>query len=405
MSNARRNAEQRDLDIRTAYADKMFANTTAYDDAVATATADNEQKIFDIKKQYADNALALQQKAIDDQKKVIQQSIDVMTSGFANATKIDLGKLFTSGGSSAGGLITGLKDQLNQIKILQEDAGKLAAAGYNQAFINEVIAQGPKQGDALAQSVLKAAPETQDSIKQLYNQVQDASQNGLNDLAKQMNDGTSFATQQLAQSYAQVSVDLKKALDNNSAALTDSLNKQQVAFQKQLDAAKVTLDKANQAAADARDLALQKSAQQLADSLQSAQDNYTKATRAIANETMKQLTTLEAQILKVMALLAAMGGSSGGSSKSSKSSSSSSSSSYTQAPTGYVSGGALTGLSMMGSSSATASGGPGMTINQTNNINGTTAPSDILNATLNGALFGQAQNLPSSKPTMSTFQR
>ena len=50
-----------------------------------------------------------------------------------------------------------------------------------------------------------------------------------------MNDGTSFATQQLAQSYAQVSVDLKKALDDNSAALTDSLNKQQVAFQKQLE--------------------------------------------------------------------------------------------------------------------------------------------------------------------------
>jgi hypothetical protein len=41
--------------------------------------------------------------------------------------------------------------------------------------------------------------------------------------------------------------------------------------------------------------------------------------------------------------------------------------------------------------------------NITNNINGTTAPSDILNDTLNGALFGQAQNLPSSKPTMSTF--
>ena len=396
MSNAHRDAEQRDLDIRTAYADKMLANKTAYDDAVATATADNEQKIFDIKKQYADNALALQQKAIDDQKKVIQQSIDVMTSGFANATKIDLGKLFTSGGSSAGGLITGLKDQLDQIKILQEDAGKLAAAGYNQAFINEVIAQGPKQGDALAQSVLKAAPETQDSIKQLYNQVQDASQNGLNDLAKQMNDGTSFATQQLAQSYAQVSVDLKKALDDNSAALTDSLNKQQVAFQKQLDAAKITLDKANQAAADARDLALQKSAQQLADSLQSAQDNYTKATRAIAEETMKQLTTLEAQILKVMALLAAMGGSSGGSSKSSKSSSSSSSSSYTQAPTGYVSGGALTGLSMMSSSPAASSSSP-VIGSLTQNVY-TTDPSlpAMTGALTNAITLGQTQALQKS---------
>jgi len=372
----------------------MLANKTAYDDAVATATADNEQKIIDIKQQYADKAVALQQKAVDDQQKIIQQSINVMTSGFESATKIDLGKLFTSGGSSAGGLVAGLQDQLAQITQLQQDAGKLAAQGYNQSFINEVIAQGPKQGDALAQSVLKAAPETQDSIKQLYNQVQDASQNGLNDLAKQMNDGTSFATQKLAQSYAQVSVDLKKALADNSAALTDSLNKQQEAFDKQLNAAQVTLDKANKAAADARDLALQKSAQQLADSLQSAQDNYTKATRAISDETMKQLTTLEAQILKVMALLAAMGKGSG--------TASGSGSTYSPNPkTGgsIVSSEYLDTMHNFMAKERADTAASGITVNQTNNINGSTSPSTITTATLNGIAFGQAQLLANGSGT------
>ena len=391
VTTAQAKHSQEVLDITSAYNDKMLANKTAYDDAVATATADNEQKIIDIQQQYADKAVALQQKAVDDQQKIIQQSIDVMTSGFASATKIDLGNLFTSGGSSAGGLVAGLQDQLAQITQLQQDAGKLAAQGYNQSFINEVIAQGPKQGDALAQSVLTAAPETQDSIKQLYAQVQDASQNGLNDLAKQMNDGTSFATQQLAQSYAQVSVDLQKALSDNSAALTDSLNKQQDAFQKQLDAAQVTLDKANKAAADARDLALQKSAQTLADSLQTAQDNYTKATNAISDATMKQLDALQTKITTVMALLASMGKMAG------------IGNGVTSVPAGSITSAPLTYTSSNGFNVPNATPqGPGigasspaakLTINQTNNINGSTSSSDITTATLNGITFGQAQLL------------
>ena len=391
VTTAQTKHSQEVLDITSAYNDKMLANKTAYDDAVATATADNEQKIIDIQQQYADKAVALQQKAVDDQQKIIQQSIDVMTSGFASATKIDLGKLFTSGGSSAGGLVAGLQDQLAQITQLQQDAGKLAAQGYNQSFINEVIAQGPKQGDALAQSVLTAAPETQDSIKQLYAQVQDASQNGLNDLAKQMNDGTSFATQQLAQSYAQVSVDLQKALSDNSAALTDSLNKQQDAFQQQLDAAQVTLDKANKAAADARDLALQKSAQTLADSLQTAQDNYTKATNAISDATMKQLDALQTKITTVMALLASMGKMAG------------IGNGVTSVPAGSITSAPLTYTSSNGFNVPNATPqGPGigasspaakLTINQTNNINGSTSSSDITTATLNGITFGQAQLL------------
>jgi len=302
------------LNIQTAYEDKMIANKQTYNDAVENATDNNEQKIIDIKQQYADKATALQQKALDDQAKIIQQSIDVMTNAFANATKVDIGKLFTSTGSSASGLLSGLQGELDAAVQLQKDAGLLAAQGYNQSFINEVISQGSKQGDALAQSVLKAAPATQNSIKSLYNQIQDVSSNGLNDLAKQMNDGSSFATKQLAQAYAGTSVTLKKALSDNSEALTDALAKQQDAFQKQLDAAQVALDKSNKAAADARDLALQRSQQALTNSLTAAQESYNKSMTAINNSTMKQLDTLQTKLLTVMALmksLTTMGGGGG----------------------------------------------------------------------------------------------
>jgi hypothetical protein len=383
LAAATKAQKERDASIQQSYNDKIAAAQATFDEAKANATSDNEQKILDIKTQYADKATQLQQTATDNQQKIIQQSMDVMTNAFANATKIDLGKLFIDNASSATGLVAGLKNQLDAATQLQKDAGLLAAQGYNQSFINEVIAQGPKQGDALAQSVLKAAPETQDSIKQLYAKVQDVSQNGLNDLAKQMNDGTSFATQQLAQQYAQISVDLQKTLADNSTALTDALNKQQTAYQKQLDAAQDAFDKANASARQVRDQELAKSAQTFADQNASIQQTYNDSIQKITQATMKQMMTLEAEMLKVLALMVALGAG-GGSSPIS-----------TKMPTGSITSAPLTYTSSNGFKVPNATlQGPGITVNQTNNINGSTAPSDIANATANAAIYGQTLTLP-----------
>jgi hypothetical protein len=349
--------KERDASIQQAYQDKIAAAQATFDEAHANAVADNEQKVLDIKTQYADKALALQQKATDDQQKTIQASMDVMTNAFANATKIDLGQMFIDNAGSASGLVAGLTRQLDAVTNLQKDAGLLAAQGYSQSFINEVIAQGPKQGDALAQSVLKATPATQDSIKALYNQVQDVSQNGLNDLAKQMNDGTSFATQQLAKQYAQISVDLNKALADNSTALSDALDKQNAVYQKQLDAAQDAFDKANASARQVRDQELAKSAQTFADQNASIQQTYNDSIQKITQATMKQMLTLEAEMLKVLALMVALGG--GGSS----------SPISTEMPTGSITSAPLTFTSSNGFNvpNATAQGpGINLTVNNTN---------------------------------------
>ena len=383
-SNADAIIKQMDA-VLVARQEKMAAAQTTYNDAVANAqTTFNQteldlqtahsQKLVDIQKQYADNATQIEQAAADKRQSIIQQSIDLLRSAWESATKINLGSLFTAGDSSATGLQTQLQTQLAQIQQLQEDAGKLAAQGYSQSFIQEILAQGPQVGDQMAQSVLNAAPDTANSIKTLYNQIQDTSQSGLDSLAAQMNIGTQLATKALTDQYAQVSVDMQNQLDTNTAQLTDALAKENQSFNDSLT----------------------KAQQVLTDALTSAQDSYNKAIQAISDSSMKQLDALDTKLiavagsLKALAALAGLGVTSTG----------------TSIPTGAITAAPLKYTSSNGFSVPNATPqGPGITVNQTNNINTATTTSDITTATLNGITLGQTQGLMTAKPTMSTFQQ
>ena len=309
IANANETFNQSVADINQKYDDAMATAQDNYNTAVENATTTHQQNLLDIQTQYADKAAQIEQAAADNRQNIIQQSIDAMTGAFANATKIDIGKLFTAGGGTAGGLVSQLQDQMAQITQLQKDAGLLAAQGYNQSFINEVIAQGPQQGDALAQSVLNATPDTKNSIQSLYAQIQDTSQNGLNSLAAQMNDGTNFATQALAQQYAQVGIDLQRQLADNSSAMQSAMDKENDTFNTALTTAQDTLDKATKTATDARNLALQKAQDTLQNSIQSAQDAFDKSVKTISDSTMKQLDALQTKLQSVAASLTSLGAS------------------------------------------------------------------------------------------------
>jgi hypothetical protein len=303
---------QAKADIQQKYNDAVQTAQDNYNQTVENLETTHQQNLLNIQQEYADKAAQLEQTAADQRQAIIQQSIDLMTNAFASATKIDIGTLFTAGGSSAQGLVSQLQDQMAQISKLQKDAGQLAAAGYNQSFIDEVIAQGPAQGDALAQSVLTATPATQDSIKQLYAQIEDTSQNGLNDLANQMNDGTNFATQALAQQYAQVGVTLTQQLAANSSAMQDAISKENDSFNKSMDTAQQTLDKAISDAQTARDTALTAAQDAYNKAVQSAEDTFLKSSQAISDATMKQLDALLQKAQAVEAALAALGAVGGG---------------------------------------------------------------------------------------------
>ena len=368
-------------DIQAKFDDAMKAAQDNFDSVTADLKASHQQKLLDIQQQYADNATKIEQTAADNRAKIIQSSIDVMTSAFANATKIDIGTMFTAGGGTASGLIDQLKDQMAQITTLQKDAGLLAAQGYNQQFINEVISQGPAQGDALAQSVLTAAPATQDSIKQLYAQVQDASQNGLNDLAAQMNDGTNFATEALAKQYAQVGIDLVNQLADNSSAMNDAIIKENASFNNAMDTAQDALDKAQATAKKSRDDALKVAQDTYNAAVASAEATFLKSSQSISDASMKQLDALLAKALAVQAQLAALGVAGSG------------------AGGGYTVPATKVTPSAVVVTTPTVVGGNefgSITINNTNN-GVATSPAEIATATLNAVLLGQTQGITSAQ--------
>ena len=295
--------------IEQNYNDKIAAAQDAYNTAVENAQTSHEENMLSIQKQYADKATQLIQKATDQKQSIIDQSIGLMTSAFENATKIDLGKLFTAGSGTATGLKDQLKTQLDAILALQKDAGLLAAKGYNQSFIDEVISQGPQQGDALAQAVLTAAPDTQASIKDLYDQINKTSQDGVTDLATKMNDGVNFANEKLAQQFNQVGDQLKTDLATNASSLDDALAKEKDRFDAAMLSAQTALDKATKAAGAARDIALQKAQDALTASLTAAQDAFDKSIKSISDSTMKQLDALNTKLNETMDKIAALGAS------------------------------------------------------------------------------------------------
>jgi hypothetical protein len=289
----------------------------------------HRKKLGELQKKYADSAEKLEQNSADKRQGIIQQSIDALTNTWQSATKLDLMSLFGQGGNTGAGLVTTLKDRLTKVLKLQKDAGDLHAAGYSQGFIDQIIAKGPLIGDAMAQSILKASPDTTNQIQALYGQIQNVSSNGLDALATQMNDGTKFATDKMADQYAQVSITLQKSLADNSANLATALSNENNSYAKALDAAsnahaealglnETTLTTALAKAAGAQTKA-QAAADQvlkdgmatatrtLTDSLASAQNAYNAAIKAISNSTNKQLDALMAKIDATAAKLRGLG--------------------------------------------------------------------------------------------------
>ena len=296
MDAALTDLRTKELDAHTKFDQTKLDIDTKYQDAVETATTAYNDNIEKANQTHQDNIISINQAAVDKQKAIIQQSIDAMTNGFASVTKFDLAKSFSGTGTTTG-LISSMQNQLAQIVQLQKDAGDLAAKGYSQSFINQVIAQGPQVGDQMSQAILNATPQTASQIQSLYAQIDTASNSGLDTLAKTMNDGTTFATSAMAQQYAQVAVDLQKSLADENSQYQDSLN-----------AAQITFNNAMTSAGNARDLALQKAQQVLTDSLTSAQQAYDKSIQAISDSTMSKLDALVAKMLAAQALLAKLGG-------------------------------------------------------------------------------------------------
>ena len=213
---------------------------------------------FEIQKDYESSVAKLRKDAADRQLDIVRDSIGRLTSAFRSATQTSLSNLFSTQqvsqiettvrqltsslslsvtrettktvSTSVGELIAQLSNKLRASKQLLANSGLLAAAGFSQTFIEQVIEAGTETGNELASAILEASPETQRQLRGLFVDLESVSATGMDVLAQEIFNSMGLATRELQALYTQVSVDLNAALADEQQNLLTKLAEAATAF-------------------------------------------------------------------------------------------------------------------------------------------------------------------------------
>jgi hypothetical protein len=277
------------------------------------------EKELAIRKDYADKVIQLQVDAENKRAGIIQKSKDLLISAFQNATKFDLASLMKDSDGSGETMIERMQEKFTKVLDLQRKAGELASKGFSQAFIQDVISQGPEAGNAMADSILLASPESVLQMQSLYGKIQDVSENGMNKLADQMYEQMGLATQGLRDQYEQVGTDLTAALLKAAEAFTESMTKNSADLTEELK--NNSDDLVERLSENTKELnkALEENDKNLADTLADiqislqealfdAQEAYNEAIADLEKDTKAKLAELQAELLKTAAIIKELAG-------------------------------------------------------------------------------------------------
>ena len=271
---------KRKIAIAKQYADKVteinkkFAETekeltTRRNDALEELEESNAEKIADIKKQGAAKLQA-----------IIQQSIDELRQAFQKGTEFKVGDIFKglveSGKASADELAKVMRERLEAIKKLAQNASALASKGFSQGFIQEVVSSGPELGNQLAESILTASDSSITELQALYKDLETTSNTGLDALAISMNQGANLATAELTKAYKQAQADTAQALAEQNANYLEQQAKITADFAKNLAKAKTEQAEALAEAATAQAEALAEALSNFNEAIADANKAYEK---------------------------------------------------------------------------------------------------------------------------------
>ena len=306
--------------LNRSYQDSIDAAVKTHDDAVLKATIDHNAALLAINKDYEQKALDITQSYADKKAAIIQKSRDLLINAFSSATGVNAADIFASllpkdsalasgifnqvkngvttavswWGKAAptgiDGVLKSLQEKLLGAKTLADNAAKLAAQGFSQTFIQQVVSQGPDVGNKFADAILNATPEASAQLKDLYSQIQAVSETGVTKLADQMSTGTSLATSALTQEYAQAGKDMQAALAKNSVDLQTALDAENASFAKSIADADKTL-------ADARVASKKTLDEGLADAKKSYDDALFDMNTRLSESTRDAKKTLQDALL------------------------------------------------------------------------------------------------------------
>jgi hypothetical protein len=230
--------------------------------SILKAERDYTRTKFEINRDFEDRVAELRKTAADSQLSLIKDSQARITDAFRSATQLGLGNLFSSettrqletqvrqlserltvsvtketektAYSSVTEIINGLRDRLSASKTLLANASELAALGFKQTFIEQVLETGTETGNALAGAILEASPETQSELKTLFGELESVSETGADSLAKSIYDKFGLATRELKNQSVTIQQELTAALQAENKILLTNLADAAYAFQTQI---------------------------------------------------------------------------------------------------------------------------------------------------------------------------
>lgn len=184
-----------------------------------------------LQKDYNTKVLQLQKDAAKRSAEIVKQSVDQLRGIFKGATYRGIGDIFSGltfeGKYLAGGSIQAITESLakqtQKATSLADKAGKLQALGFTQTFIEEVVAQGPDVGGALADTILSGTPESIAQLQAYWVALQKVSSHGVDTIAQKLNSGITLATEELTAQLADVQTELTDALAEAYDEYTKSL--------------------------------------------------------------------------------------------------------------------------------------------------------------------------------------
>ena len=186
---------------------------------------------LDLQKEYNQKVTQLQKDAAERSAEIVKQSVDQIRNVFKSATYRGVGDIFSGltfegkylAGGSIDAITKALSTQAQKATSLADKAGKLQALGFTQTFIEEVIAQGPDVGGALADTILAGSPEAVTQLQTYWSALEKITLHGVDSLATKLNSGTTLATEELTAQLANIQTELTASLSNAYQEYSDSL--------------------------------------------------------------------------------------------------------------------------------------------------------------------------------------
>lgn len=211
-------ALQKIANAQKAYADEVISRVRSIRDAFKSATAfdlggkagaisaakeslaNAEKALKDAQDKFATNVSAKVYSGV-----LLNTSMPIFEAEKAAVEKakkdlaVALGKERSPYAATIEELQTALTSAYSNATELSKVSGQLAAAGFSQDFIEQIISAGPDLGVTLANQILAADKATQTSMKSVYANLLDVSKNGVNQLSIDLNKGaidamTNFVT-------------------------------------------------------------------------------------------------------------------------------------------------------------------------------------------------------------------